>query len=904
VSALTWAARSPLLILSCALLACQTVPEPREPKAPPAEVVAPPAPRPDPKPPEGLRLPATSRPLRYEAELTVDPARDTFSGAIRIDVEVSSATEVLWLNGRKLKVHKAQVEQGSTSVDAAVIDRHEGLLGLVLPRPLGPGPATLRLVYEGVVSSTDWGGLFRQQEGGAWYTFTNFEPLDARAAFPCYDDPALKVPWKLSLHVPAGLVALSNTPAESEAKGAEGMKWVRFKETPPLPSYLVAVAVGPFSLVDAGVAGSRRTPLRVAALQGEGEQAALAARMVAPLLERLEGYFGVPFPYDKLDLVAVPTFFGGMENVGLITMRNDAIRASRSEETPARERAVAALMAHEIAHQWFGDLVTMKWWDDLWLNESFADWAEQEVLQAWRPEWEREITRVSGTRGAAMRADAQVSARTVRQRIDSHGDIVTAFDSITYAKGAEVLEMMEAWVGPERWRAAVHRYLEAHRFRNTTAEDFFAAISAEAGRDVAPVFSSFIDQGGTPLVSVKLRCEGGSARLLLSQRRYLPVGAAAPGPQTWRVPVCVRYGKDRPAGRACTLLESAEGELPLEGGCPTWVVPNDGMTGYYRSNLDAPLRRALLGPARRQLSMAEQVGLLGDLNALVRSGDLPAGEALALAPDAVKSGNRHLAVASMGLVLSVKENLVPEALRPNYARLINRLYSKRAHELGFNPAKGEDENTKLLRPQLLGLVGDEGGDQALRREARRLAEAWLKDRTTLPADLVDTVMYLSVLDGDAAYHQRLLEAARGEKDRRDRERLLSALAGFRDRALVERNLEIFMEPQGFDARDAMGLLFGGASEPATREITFRYIRDHWDRISERLPTTARPFLLHVAGGFCDRAKVQEVEAGFGPIAAKVSGGDRVLRSVVERIQTCAAFKERQQPSVAAFLKRY
>ncbi|HEY1250046.1 MAG TPA: M1 family metallopeptidase, partial [Thermoanaerobaculia bacterium] len=433
---------------------------------------------PDPAPP-ALRLPEVAEPIAYSLDLTIDPGQAGFHGAVDIDVRVKQKSDVLWLNAKELEIQKASVSMpslASGTLTPRILPGGTDFVGLAFEQPLSPGPLHLRLEFTGVMDETSTQGLFRQKDGEDWYAFTQFESTDARRAFPCFDEPAYKVAWNLTLRIPKGTSAVSNTlPAADTEEG--GRRVVRFAKTPPLPSYLVAFAVGPFDYVDAGKAGAGKTPIRIVTTRGKAAQARYAAQTTGPLLERLEAYFGIPFPYAKLDQLAIPqtVTFGAMENAGLITWAESILLAPSAEETVRFQRVQASINIHEMAHQWFGDLVTLAWWDDVWLNESFATWMADRTLIEWKPEWHEDARRVEDT-SRVMFTDALVSTRKIRQEIASDDDIVNAFDPISYQKGAAVIAMFESWIGEEKFRAGVHAYLVAHANGNATERDFLEKV--------------------------------------------------------------------------------------------------------------------------------------------------------------------------------------------------------------------------------------------------------------------------------------------------------------------------------------------------------------------------------------------------------------------------------------------
>src|SRR5215470_12471773 len=711
------------------------------PRAPASEATATVAPPPPPAlvAPEGIRLPRTFRPAAQRVWLTVVPSAEGFSGRTEIDGTLDSATDVVWLNADVLRVGSAVARVGTEDVPGEPVVRDDERVALRFPHPLPPGPVTLRLEFRGTQFTQEDSGIFRQQSGGDWYAFTQFEETDARRAFPCVDEPSAKIPWELTLRVPASLTAVANTPMVSETAAAEGMKDVRFRQTRPLPSYLVAFGVGPFEIKEARPAGKKRIPVRIVAPRGRAHEAAWAARVTPEILEGLEDYFGMAYPYDKLDVLPIPftVQFGAMENVGLVTFREALVLAPTEQDRVQRRRQYALVAAHEFAHQWFGDLVTAAWWDDIWLNEAFATWMETKVIERWAPSWGMGAERARH-RNIAASADALVSARIVRQPVNSYNDVKNAFDPITYQKGASVLRMFEEWVGPETFRRGIQRYLQAHADGNATARDFLASISEAAGRDVGPAFDTFLDHPGVPRLRASVRCGAQGAVLQLAQDRWLPAGSTGDRAGVWQIPVCTRWSTRGKAQTRCVLLDSPRAEVKLEErSCPDWVLPNAEYAGYYRLELDPAWRARLTRGAK--LDDAEKVGLLGDTDALVRGGAIPRSEGLQLAARHAGSREHHVLEAAIKLA-TVREDFLPGRLGPAYAAWVRKVFGPHARALGFRPKPAEDEEVQLVRPELTEFVALRGEDPTLIAEARSLAEAWLSQPRAIAPDLVTAVL--------------------------------------------------------------------------------------------------------------------------------------------------------------------
>jgi cytosol alanyl aminopeptidase len=852
--------------------------------------------------PPALRLPGGARPLRYDVELTLDPASEDFAGTIGIELELAAPTRVLWLSAEEIEVQSATFDAGGAKVAARPISQHEGFLGLEVERPLAAGRARLQIAYRGKARRNDGDGIYTFEDGGAWYAFTQFQATDARQAFPCFDEPSYKVPWRLAIRTKKELVALANTPALSEQDAGGGMKVVQFAETRPLPSYLVAFAVGPFELVDAGKSRGG-APIRIVVPRGRGKEVAYPVQATRPILDLLEDYFGIPYPYEKLDIAAVPVFnAGAMENPGLITYRQELVLTKPGEETLNKQQAYAAITAHEIAHQWFGNYVTLAWWDDTWLNEAFATWMASKVIEQWKPAWDAPVERVA-SKGRVMAEDSLDSARAIRQPIATAGDIRNAFDGITYQKGQAVLTMIERWIGPEAFRDGVRAYLAKHAWGNATYADFVGAVSAAAGRDLGPVLDSFVLQSGIPLVSFELACsKDAPPRLRLGQQRYKPTGSQIDPQRTWHVPVCVRWGAGAATGRDCTVLAAETAELPLSAkACPDWVMPNEAGIGYYRMQPKGDLLDRLLARAPKALTLAERVGLVGDVNALVGSGEVQKGVALALVDALSKDRSRHIVDMSIGLIAGLDDMVTPE-LRPSYERLIRRLYRARAVELGWRGKRSETDDHRQLRPALLSLVAGQGRDPELGAQATALAWKWLDDRKAVDPELVRAVLAVAARRGDQKLFDRLLADAQRTTDRIERARLLDALGSFVDPKLVSQAMAIMLTDQ-FDLREGMGVLFGGFQNPATRPITYRFVVDNFDAISSKMPPPYRPFLAYSLVALCDDARKAEAEAFFRPRIEKLDGGPRILAQALEQLSLCAAAKQAQTPGVVAYLKK-
>ena len=847
-----------------------------------------------------LRLGPEIRPTRYAAELTAVPASASFSGVIDIDVALAKPASVVWLNGAELNIGQATIN----AVPAAVETGGGDFIALRPATELPAGPARIHIVYQGKISATSSAGIFQGEDDGTPYLFTQFESFDARRAFPCFDQPDFKTPWQLTLHIRQSDKAFSNAPQIGETAEPNGMKRVEFAATKPLPSYLVAFAVGPFDVVDAGTTGRNHVPVRIVAPRGKGRQAKYAAEVTAGIVDHLEEYFGVAYPYEKLDEVAIPlTYgFGAMENAGLVTFGQTILLADPATDSISRQRTYVSIAAHELAHQWFGDLVTTAWWDDIWLNEAFATWMASRNLADWQPDWNTRLTDLQPKFGA-MTADSLVTARQIHQPILSMDDVANAFDGITYEKGAAVIRMFEAWVGERQFRGGVTAYLKGHAFGNATSEDFLASIATAGKPQVAAAFRTFLDQPGIPEVSVELKCSG-SPRVALTQKRYLPLGSTGAQGARWQVPVCVRYQGGADNSTECFLLDKLSAEFPLKNAssCPAAIFANASGVGYYVTAYRGGLLEKLLAKGSDWLSATERLTLLHDLKALANSGDATESAALDAARVFAQSSEWPLGVEAREIVGAARD-MVPTALRPNYAAFVRRTFGADAAKLGWKAKADDGAETRLLRSSVVPFVAREGDDNALQGEARRLALGWLDNRKGIDPDMLRVVLSTAAYSGGADLFDRLLAELKKTEDRHDRGAIVGALGSFRDPALVERALGLLLVPE-LDVRETVHLIFSGLNEPRTQTLPFEFVKAHHDEILKRVPREgdldAAASLVFVGGPFCDEPSRVAFVDFFKDRVGNFLGGPRNYAQVLESIRLCEARRAAQSEDVTRF----
>jgi alanyl aminopeptidase len=858
-----------------------------------------------PEAPPRLQLPGDVRPLRAALELTVRPAEPGFEGRVELQVELDRPRRVLWLHGLGLDVTAAEVEVGGVRLPASFSTADEdGLARLDLGPTVGPGRAVVRLAWRGA-----WGqvaGLYRWQDRGDWYAATMFEPIDARRAFPGFDEPTFKIPWEVTVVAPEELAVVSNTPEASAAPAGGGLRRVRFAPTPPLPSYLLFVAVGPFDVVAGTVPSNevrpRPLPSRALVPRGRAAEAAYGLEAAGAIVGALERWFELPFPYEKLDHVVVTGFPGGMENAGAIAYDETWFLFAPGRTPEAQRREIASLLAHEIGHQWFGDLVTLGWWTDTWLNESFATWIDPKAVEAWRPEWRPGLELVTGA-GRMMRADGLASARAVRQPLARMAEVIGQFDGMSYQKGAAVLAMFERWIGPARFRAGVRAFLGAHLHGTATTEDFLAALSAAAGRDLGPALSTFLDQPGVPLVTASPACGVGGAQVRLSQVRWQPRGATLAPAARWSVPVCLRGEASGRPFEDCTLLEEGAASLPLPGGCPDWLLPDAGGAGYYLFSLPPADLRRLLDRGLPRLSAGEKVALLGSLRAAYGAGALQAGDLLDAAGRLAADPDDDVVQAALPVFAQAHRLLEGDAARGTLEALVRRRLGPRFARLGWAPRAGEPERAGRLRAELLESLALVGHDPAVRAEAARrgalllgLGGAPPRPDAVAP-DLAGTALAVVVQERGAPafeaawrHHQQVTGELRAQ--------VQAALFSSADPVLLRRAGALWREP-GLGATERHALALATQAPPEAARATLARLELELGEILAAAPEGQTAWAPWAVVSLQEPGDSEAVGHLFGRHLTRYPGMERPLAQVLEQISIQVEARGRRAEVAAA-----
>ena len=850
----------------------------------------------DPDAPKG-RLSDAAKPIAYRLDFTIRPDQPGFSGHDEIDLTLKAATTKLYMHGRDLKVSKAVAMVGGKAVAATWTQVDPtGVVRLDFAQPLPAGQATLKFDYEGMFGDSP-SGLYHIKVGGRWYSWTQFESTDARAAYPSFDEPGFKTPFTVSVTTDPGLVVVSNS-NETGVTKSEAMETHHFAPTKPLPTYLVAIDTGPFLHPTGAVApnAQRSTPLPLgtAVTQSQSGKTDYVMAETPRIVGLLENYFGQPFPFPKLDQIGSPEMPGAMENAGADTYADGIIVLDKNAETRQRQ-VFGMVVSHELSHQWFGDLVSPDWWDDIWLNESFANWMGYRIGNEWRPELHIGTGAISEGL-AAMNTDSLEVGRPIHQHIATNSEIDGAFDSITYGKGGQVIAMMAAYMGDDQFKAGVRLHLSRHMYGNATTEQFFGAL-ADAAHDprLLAAMKSFVDQPGVPVVTFTR--SGGV--LTATQSRYTFMGAK-PVPESWTIPLCLGAGTTR----SCTLLDKASMPVKAPTGGP--LMPNAGGTGYYRFELPASDWSALIG-ALPTLPAGEALAADDSLWASFRAGHAPATSLLAEAksmlgqPDASTSlmpGHRMAGLRLRGLIAGPAVG--------DYRRFMEGLYAPKLAALGFDPAAGvyanEDPDKQKQRHDLVGLVADEAGDAAINAKLTAAAKAYLAgDAKALDQGFMGDAFGAYIKAEGVPAAKAVADKALGSEDPVFRGAALGSIGGS-GREDVAGWILGFNDPR-LRPLERLGMLQGLVSTAETKDAAGEWLIANYEKlasgsngifISSRLPGAL--------GAQCSAEQAAKIQATLGPKVKALGRGVLEFDRTVESVRHCGDLKTARQAELASALK--
>src|SRR5580692_7428048 len=676
------------------------------------------------------RLPELAVPDTYKLAFVPDFTKNNFSGDETIQVRVLKPTSEIVLNAAEINFDVATITGGGASQKAKVtLDKEKEMATLTVGNPIQPGPATIQIRYTGILNNELRGFYIGQDSDGRKYAATQLEATDARRAFPSFDEPAYKATFDVIVTADQAMTVISNTKVISDTPGpGDGKHTVRFATTPKMSCYLVAMVVGNFEYIEGSADG---IPIRVYASPGKKELGTFALDAAENIMRYYNRYFDIKYPYGKLDLVGLADFSAGaMENTGCITFREILLLLDDKHVSIDLKKDVASVIAHEMAHQWFGDLVTMKWWDDIWLNEGFATWMSSKPVEAWKPEWNIDLDDVRET-GDALNADSLINTHPIHQKADTPAEILELADEISYGKTAAVLRMLENYLGPEVFRAGVNAYLKQHAYVNATASDFWSAQAQVSKKPVDQIMPTWVEQPGAPLVSVKNQCSGNSASIGLAQQRYFYDRSLfnAGSKELWEIPVCLKDGKAGSTEK-CELLTRKEQAANLSGCAPS-IFANTGAKGFYRSGYETDAVRSMAKDVETALTPAERIMLLSDIWASVRVNREPIGDYLAVAQGLQADRTAAVLTELVQQLGFIGEHLVNDADRESYDLWVRQLLTPAAKNVGWQSKPGESPDQNSLRARLMHALGYTARDPETEAVARKLTAQAMQDPSSV-----------------------------------------------------------------------------------------------------------------------------------------------------------------------------
>jgi aminopeptidase N len=849
------------------------------------------------------RLPQIATPENYKLTFTPNLNRGNFAGDEAIQVNLLKPTSQIVLNSADIDFQQASISSGGVTQKAAVtFDKEKEMVTLAVEKLLTAGPATVHIQYTGILNSEMRGFYMGKDDQGRKYAATQFESTDARRAFPSFDEPAYKATFDITVIADSGHTVISNTKATSDTPGPGPNKHtVRFSTSPRMSSYLAAVAVGQFEYIEGSADG---IPIRIYSTPGKKQLSKFALEATENFIRYFDQYFAIKYPYGKLDIIGLPDFSAGaMENIALITSREALLQLDDQQASLGQRKAVAITISHEVAHQWFGDLVTMQWWDDIWLNEGFATWMEGKPVEAWKPEWNPLLDEVSGGGGilttiGALNVDSLATTRAIQHPAETPDQIQELFDGIAYGKTAAVLRMLEAYLGPETFRAGVNEYLKQHAYGNSTADDFWSTLASVSKKPVDTIMPTFVKQPGVPMLSINAQCVGNSTTVSLAQQRYFFDRTLfnAGSDQLWQVPVCTRTSSEK-AGK-CELLTKKEDTFTLPG-CPSWVLANAGGTGYYRSGYRPAAVRALAQDAGAALTPLERIILITDTWAAVRVGRQPVGDYLILA-EGLQSDRTD---AVLGLVFNqltfIGRYLVNENDGGRYQAWVRSLLAPIVKEVGWEPKPGESESQKDLRANLLQVLGSTGHDPEALAEAHKLTGQALENPASVESSLAGAAFGLAAEDGDSALYDKLMAGMKSAKTPEQFYLYFYTLSSFSNPQLLQRTLNYAISPD-VRSQDSLGLIGAVMANSAGQKLAWDFVRSHWTDVEKAGGPFASAQIVTSAGSFCSAALRDEVKDFFS--AHKVAAAERSFGQSMERINNCVDLKSQQSNQLASWLE--
>jgi aminopeptidase N len=836
---------------------------------------------------QAQRLSADVTPQHYTLWLEPDLKAATFSGKESIEVTLDKPSTSITLNAVQITFQTVTITAGGNTQTANITEnKQDEQATFHVDKQIPAGAATINIQYTGILND-QLRGFYLSKAAHRNYAVTQFEATDARRAFPSFDEPAMKATFSTTLIVDKGDTAISNTNMTSDEPGPAADKHsIHFATTPKMSTYLVAFLVGDFQCLSGESDG---VPIRTCATPDKVQMGAYALQAAEFFLHYYDTYFGIKYPMPKLDMIGIPDFeAGAMENFGAITYRESVFLIDEKTAPTDAKKNVAIDVAHEMAHQWFGDMVTMKWWNNLWLNEGFATWMESKAVAAWKPEWNLTQDEALDLDGV-LNYDAGKVTRAIRANADTPSEINEMFDGITYQKGGAVLAMTENYEGPEVFRQGVHKYLDAHMYGNATAEDFWNAQSETSGKPIDKVMDSFIAEPGVPLLTLSSPKVGSTG--VAQQRFYLAPETPVDGSQTWTVPVCFRSGD----GSKCELLSSAQQKLSVPDA--DFFFANADDRGYYRTLYDAADYNKIVSVAETKLTPAVRIGFAGNEWALMRSGRSSIGNYLDLAAVLRGDSNADVIENIAGAIGATDERIATPEDRTKLATWVRQEF-RPSYDQVKDISPSDSVEKRQLRATLFGVLGEIGHDPQIVAEAKELTNKYIADQASVEPSLVRPSIRIATENGDTHLFDQLQELSKTSNNPDVKDTALVALANFHDPALIRRALDYATSGQVRN-QDAIFLFVVALRSRDTRPIAWDYIQKNWDKVHAQMTMSMGSYLVQSTGSFCSAEKAQEVQTFFA--SHTVAAAARAMQRATDSIHDCTVLRATQQPKLADWL---
>ena len=844
------------------------------------------------QPGHAQRLPQTVIPEHYALTLTPDLKNATFSGVESIDVDVKQPTKTITLNSAEIEFQSVAITAGGKEQTAVVsTDKAKEQTTFTVDQPIPAGKASLQIHYTGILNS-QLRGFYLSKTQRRNYAVTQFESTDARRAYPSFDEPAFKATYDVTLVVDKGDTAISNSPILSDTPGPGNDKHtLRFDTTQKMSTYLVAFLVGDFQCTSGEQDG---VAIRVCATPDKVQLTPFALNIAKYVLHYYNDYFGIPYPLKKLDLIGLPDFeAGAMENFGAITYRETDLLLDPKTASVHSEKEVALVVAHEMAHQWFGDLVTMQWWNNVWLNEGFASWMENKPVEAMHPEWNIDED-VAEEKDNTLNLDAQPTTRTIRANADTRDEIEQMFDGISYGKAGAVLLMVENYLGKDVFRQGVHNYLAAHLYGNATAEDFWNAQTQTSHKPIDKIMSSFVEQPGEPLLTFGEPSASGTP---VSQDRFFLSPSIKPETaQKWTVPVCFKAAGDT---ESCQLLTPADSKLRAPASDVFFADANG--TGYYRTSYPHDVYANLVKNAETRLQPTERISLIGDEWVKVRSNKATVGDYLDLVTALKSDQNSNVLTTALGGVDAIYTRVAstPEE-HEKLAAWLRTSFGPEYGKLG-PPSADDAPNKRELRARLFEVLGEYAKDPGVIAQAHELTEKYLDNPESVEGTLAQTALFIASRNGDAALFDRLQKVYETSTNPEIQHAALRMLAEFENPQLAQRSLEYALSDK-VRSQDAAIQLASPLRNDATRDQAWKFIQDHWDAVHKLLTPELGSLLVASTGTFCSADARDQVQQFFS--THKVAAGQRAFKHAIEQINGCIELRSLQGNNLKQWLAQH